>query len=81
MKNNSLKICFIFKTTLLTELLEVIKSIKVSEILGKYLIIDLESTLSDIIDKTTKNALEFLSHVDKRCNTLSNICSSKSKIK
>jgi len=62
-------------------LLEVIKSIKVSEILGKYLIIDPESTLSDIIDKTTKNALEFLSHVDKRFNTLSNICSSKSKIK
>jgi len=66
---------------LLTELLEAIKCIKVSLIFGKYLIIDLELTLSDIIDKTIKNALEFLSHVDKRFNTLSNINSSKNELK
>jgi len=62
---------------LLTELLEAIKCIKVSEIFGTYLTIDPESTLSDIIDKTIKNALEFLSQVDKRFNTLFNINSSK----
>jgi len=66
---------------LLTELLEVIKCIKVLETSGKYLTIDPESTLSDIIDKTVKNALELLSHVDKRFNTLSNICSSKNELK
>lgn len=62
---------------LLTELLETIKCIKVSEIFGKYLTINPESTLSDIIDKTIKNALEFSSQVDKRFNTLSNINSSR----
>jgi len=66
---------------LLTELLEVIKCIKVLETLGKYLIIDPESTLSDIIDKTVKNALEFLSQMDKRFNTLSNTYLSKNKLK
>jgi len=66
---------------LLTELLEVIKCIKFSEILGKYLIIDLESTLSDIIDKTIKNALEFLSQMDKRFNTLFNTYSSKNELR
>lgn len=65
---------------LLTVLLEVIKCIKVWDISGKYLMIDPELILSDIIDKTLKNALEFLSHVDKRSNTLSNIYSSKNKL-
>lgn len=43
----------------LTELLEVIKCNKVSEMFGKYLIIDPEPTLFDTIVKTVKNALEF----------------------
>lgn len=60
---------------------EFIKCIKSSAILGKYLIINSESTLSDSIVKIVANALEFVSHVDKRSNISFNICLSRNKIK
>lgn len=50
----------------LTELLEFMKCNKFSDMFGKYLIIDPVSTLSDNIVKMIKNALEFISLMDKQ---------------